>query len=567
MTAAEPARAKQSRRIASWSTIMAVAATAALLVIPIRVIQLQVAPPPQLSKAGVHDGRSVPLVRRGDLLDRRGRVLATTTRGWRLFLDPGIADDPTRLGTRLHEQLGIPAVDIDRLLSGRLHRRYIPVPGLLEQWQVRRLRAEPIKGVAIEPRSVREYPTGTTAGSLVGLVGFEHVGLSGLEHGLDRRLGPGEGSLRVVRDASRRTLWVPAGGFDPGRNGDTVHLSIDLEIQRLAEDRLAQAVAEFGAAGGRLVAMDPATGEILAAADCTEQPEPTRLQRHRCVTDPYEPGSTFKPFIWAAATQDGTADPDEVLATPTSGPHRTSFGRRIRDAHPKGPTSWRGVLVKSLNSGMAIVAERMRHQRMQAVVAALGFGRATACGIPGETRGIVTSEQAWSDYTQTSVAMGHEIAVTPVQMARAFCVFAGDGSMPAATIHRAHASDDLMRTPVFDEDTARLTRETMQLVMSEGTGRRANSTMYSMFGKSGTAQLPIAEGGGYHEDRYVSSFIAGAPAHAPRIVVLCVIDDPDRSLGAWYGGSTAGPVVRDVIDGALPYLGVAADNASVASGR
>ncbi len=546
---------------------MAIAATAALLVIPARVVQLQVAPPAQLADAGSAGGRSVPLVRRGDLLDRRGRVLATTTRGWRLFLDPGIADDPIRLGARLSERIGVPAIEIDRLLSGRLHRRYIPVPGLLEPWQVQRLRSEPIRGVALETRPVREYPTGTTAGSLVGLVGFEHDGLSGLEHGLDGRLEADEGSLRVVRDAARRTLWVPTNGFDPGRSGDTVQLSLDLEIQRMAEARLAQAVTECGAAGGRLVAMDPTTGEILAAADIMEQPTPSRLQRHRCVSDPYEPGSTFKPFVWAAATEDGTARPDEVLATPSSGPHRTTFGRRIRDAHPKGPTSWRYVLIKSLNSGMAIVAERMRHERMRELVATLGFGRETTCGIPGETRGIVTREADWSNYTQTSVAMGHEIAVTPVQMARAFCVFAGDGSMPAATIHAVRDSGEILRTPIFDEQTARLTRETMQLVMSEGTGRRANSELYTMFGKSGTAQLPIAEGGGYHEDRYVSSFIAGAPAHAPRIVVLCVIDDPDRSLGRWYGGSTAGPVVRDLIDSTLPYLGVASDAATVASGH
>jgi cell division protein FtsI/penicillin-binding protein 2 len=533
-----------------------------LLGIPVRVIQLQVAPSDLLA-AGLtrNASHSVPLVRRGDLLDRRGRLVATTTLGWRAFIDPQGSDDPTMLGIRLQDSIGLDALDVDRALSGKLHRRYIPISGLLEDWQIRKLRAQPISGVALETLPVRRYPTGTDGGSIVGMVGFEHDGLSGLEYTLEWQLSPQYGSLEIVRDAGRRAIWIPAGGFDPGRDGASIRLSIDLEVQRMAESRLAEAVREYGAVGGRVVVMDPSTGEILAAADVLTSPPtgPARLQRHRCVTDPYEPGSTFKPFVWAAATQDGTASPDEILPTPSSGAYRTSFGRRIRDAHTYGPTSWRRVLVKSLNSGMAIVAERMQQSRLQELVSTLGFGHATACGLPGETRGIVTTPRNWSKYTQTSVAMGHEIAVTPVQMARAFCVFAGDGSMPIATMHALNEGTAITRVPVYDADTVKLTRETMELVMTEGTGRRARSDQYSMFGKSGTAQLPKKEGGGYHEDRYVSSFIAGAPAKQARIVVVCVIDDPDRSLGLWYGGSTAGPVVRDIVDRVLPYLGIAPD--------
>ena len=558
----DPPSDRQSKRIKGWTTTLVVFTSIVLLGIPVRVIQLQVAPSDSLAAALTHNvSHSVPLVRRGDLLDRRGRLVATTTLGWRAFIDPQESDDPTMLGIRLQDSIGLDALDVDRALSGRLHRRYIPISGLLEDWQIRKLRAQPISGVALETLPVRRYPTGTDGGSIVGMVGFEHDGLSGLEHTMEWQLSPQHGSLKVVRDAGRRAIWIPAGGFDPGHDGASIRLSIDLEVQRMAESRLTEAVREYGAVGGRVVIMDPSTGEILAAADVLASPptSPARLQRHRCVTDPYEPGSTFKPFVWAAATQDGTASPDEILPTPSSGVHRTSFGRRIRDAHTYGPTSWRRVLVKSLNSGMAIVAERMQQSRLQELVSTLGFGHATACGLPGETRGIVTTPLNWSKYTQTSVAMGHEIAVTPIQMARAFCVFASDGSMPIPTIHALDQGTAVIRVPVYDADTVQLTRETMELVMTEGTGRRAQSDQYSMFGKSGTAQLPKKEGGGYHEDRYISSFIAGAPAKQARIVVLCVIDDPDRSLGLWYGGSTAGPVVRDLVDRVLPYLGIAPD--------
>jgi len=564
----DPAQHNQQVRIASWATALTILATVGLLGIPLRVWQLQQSPGKQLA-AAVAEDLSVrrPLVRRGDLLDRRGRVLATSSLGWGVFIDPALSEDPMMLGVQLQNTIGISAIDVQRRLAGRLHRRYISIEGLLEDWQVERLRAEALSGIGMERRAIRHYPLSDTAESLVGTVGFDHGGLSGLEHSLQRALDSEQGRIVSVRDVRRRTMWIPPNGFDPGENGDSVRLSIDLVIQRMAEDRLEAAVSAYGAAGGRVVIMDPASGELLAVADIdrgstTHNPH---LRRNRCVSDPYEPGSTFKPFVWALATEAGAADPDEILPTPSTGPHRTSFGRRIRDAHDRGPTSWRDVLVYSLNSGMAIVAERLPHELLSESVAKLGFGRTTGCGIPGETVGIVTPASKWSTYTQTSVAMGHEIAVTPIQMARAFSAFAAEGRIPAATIHAGRNQEDSFSVAVFEPDTADLARQTMQRVMTEGTGKRVQSSQYSMFGKSGTAQLPKAEGGGYHEHRYVSSFIAGAPVHDTRLIVLCVIDDPDRSLGRWYGGSTAGPVVRDLVDSVLPYLGVAPDQLQAAA--
>ena len=332
----------------------------------------------------------------------------------------------------------------------------------------------------------------------------------------------------------------------------------------MTEQRLRRAVEELGAAGGRAVVLDPSTGELLAVADVigsthADPSDDPRLARHRCGTDPYEPGSTFKPFVWATALEAGVVTQMEVLPTPSNGPHRTSKGRRIRDAHYRGPSTFRQVLVKSLNSGMAIVSERLSHTQLRSAVLAMGFGQPTACGLPGETDGIVTSHANWSHYTQTSVAMGHEVSVTTLQMVRAFAAFARDGTLPDLTLLSRSADAPLVQQRVFQTETVQAARDAMREVMTEGTGRRVQSGLYSMFGKSGTAQLPKAEGGGYHEDRYVSSFIAAAPYDNPRLVVLCVIDDPDRSKGVWYGSSTAGPVVRDVMESTLQYLGVPPD--------
>jgi cell division protein FtsI/penicillin-binding protein 2 len=209
---------------------------------------------------------------------------------------------------------------------------------------------------------------------------------------------------------------------------------------------------------------------------------------------------------------------------------------------------------------MSIVVERLSHDELREAIERFGFGSETHCGVPGESPGLVTPPDRWSRYTQTSVAIGHEIAVTPVQLVRAFSAFARDGTLPPSRITAADPSGIpfAFRRRACSEAVADLVRRTLRQVMTEGTGRPAQSQHYRLFGKSGTAQLPDPATGGYYEGRYVSNFIAGAPFEEPRIVVLCVIDDPDKSRGH-FGGRVAGPIVRDVIDESLEYLGVPPD--------
>jgi cell division protein FtsI (penicillin-binding protein 3) len=246
------------------------------------------------------------------------------------------------------------------------------------------------------------------------------------------------------------------------------------------------------------------------------------------------------------------------------GPYRTPFGRLITDVKYYGPVSWKTVLMKSLNLGMVKAAERMTFAQMQDAVRRFGFGQRTNVGIPGESEGRVTASKSWSKYTQSSVCMGYEISVTPVQMVQAFSAFCRDGTMVPARLMLGGAEPDTMAgvtaRRVLPEAIALQAREAMEGVVTEGTGRKAQSSLYRMFGKSGTAHLakPKGQGKGYYEDRYTASFIAGAPYRNPRIVCLTVIDDPDKAKGH-FGGSIAGPVCRDIIDETLEYMGVAPD--------
>jgi cell division protein FtsI/penicillin-binding protein 2 len=563
----------QARRTAAWTGLCVVGLLVALVLMLGRAAQLKLAPGAKLREAMSPRVSSLPeLARRGDLLDGRGRVLATTMVGYRLFVDPAEVEDLRTIAVDLSPLIGEAPDEIDRKILRRRSPRYAVIDHLLEPSEVEAVREARLAGVGLEPRLVRRYPNGETAAAVVGLVGFEHTGLSGAEHAFDGRLAPRAGRLTYLRDARRRALWVDAAGYEPGDDGRDVRLSIDLVVQRNTERHLAAAVERHNAGGGRAVVLDCISGEILALSDLLSPRsapkkicDPARathpaLGRNRCVSDPYEPGSTMKPFVWAALTEAGRVAPQEIIRTPENGPHRTGYGRLVRDVHSHGAITWRNVLVQSSNAGMSIVVERLSHDELRAAISRFGFGAETHCGVPGESPGLVTPAERWSRYTQTSVAMGHEIAVTPIQLVRAFSAFARDGTVAPVriTAQDPRGMPFEFRRRACGEAVADLVRDVLRQVMTEGTGRPAQSERYRLFGKSGTAQLPDPATGGYHEDRYVSSFIAGAPFEAPRIVVLCVIDDPDKSRGH-YGGRVAGPVVRDIIDDTLDYLGVPPD--------
>ena len=594
-------------RIRNWTRITLGCTMVALSLTLVRVAQLKVAPPDKLdAAAGRRTSERAELAPRGEVLDRRGRPLAMSLVGYRLYCDPAfiyergwdaakkraktdpnaVAEcDPFRdAAIALAPILRTTPQQVHELLKANAERRYVVLAQDVDEAQVDLLRQLDLDGIGMETKLVRDYPAGGLASQLVGKVGFEHTGQAGVEYAFDRDLRPVPGHVKALRDAFGRTLWINRQDYVPGDPGDDVRLSIDLAIQESAERHLGKMVDDMNAGGGRVIVLDAQNGDVLAMADILrERPgwkeatrDPSRkihpaLGRNRNFTDPYEPGSTFKSFVWARATQVGAARPSEIIPLP-AGPYTTPFGRTIHDVKYTGPVSWKTVLVKSLNGGMAMVAMRMSFEQMQQAVRDFGFGQKVAMGIPGESAGIVTAPGKWSKYSQTSVAMGHEIAVTPIQMARAFSAFArDDGTMvqPRLVMPRGGGERGVDRTgaskPVIDSQVLAVAREAMLGVVEEGTARKAQSAHYRMFGKTGTAELAVPGQRGYDRDRYVASFIAAAPATNPRLVVLCVIDDPDKRKGH-FGGSIAGPVVRDVVDDALQYLGVPYDQAEDKAG-
>ncbi len=652
-----------------------------LVVLLGRVVQLELAPSEALRQA-MPDRVAFRKIeaRRGELLDRRGRQLATSRVGERVIVDPErLIADPNEVIVSIAGASGADAGEIGASLMRALAEndrrrsllpksgarapagllgaweslredravaadatgqraaprasetddegggprpliRYVPVTDVLPEQAADRVRALGIAGVYLERRWVREYPGGDAVASLVGKVGFEHNGLLGAELSLEPKLGGDDGRSAYVRDAWGRALWIEASRGIVAHDGEAQQLSIDLQIQQIALEELQRGMEDADSAGGRILVADPRTGAILAMGDLYRQvdglleypwepadiapsaprshvptnlegaryrvlkPDPGRaihpaMGRNRCVEDIYEPGSTFKPFIWSLVTQAGLADPDEEVDT-EGGIWLTPYGRRIADVTRRDVMTWREVLINSSNIGMVKKGALLGHDRTRAGILGFGFGTPTGVGLPGESSGIVTGKDGWSEYTQTSVSFGNEVAVTPMQMVRAFSAFARSGEL-AGTLPRLRLSAEVgdglgVVHRVVSRDVAELVRETLAAVAAKAELRMRqlgeepeDGWRWAMFGKSGTAEIPLgaAPDGmrrprgarGYYNDQYNSSFIAGAPLEEPRLVVLVVIDDPgpDRVRAkSHYGSLVAGPVVRRVMERTLEYLGV-----------
>jgi cell division protein FtsI (penicillin-binding protein 3) len=563
---------QRERRLLWTGRFIVVALTVTLLGLLGRVYQLQAYPDQQI--VALQDsqvGTAELAAMRGGMVDRTGRVLAATRVGYRLFCDPLFIEDRTIFAETIAYSLGYNPVEIDMKLSGRSHLRYVLLDDRMDDEQVEKFKALDLPGVYIEPTVVRDYPQGSLAGTLIGFVGRDGDGLEGLERHWEDRLHAKPGKYEFMRDFKRRRMWVNGEGYVPFEDGENVRLSIDAYIQRVAEEELAATIEQFNADSGQIIVMQPNTGEILALATFPSyspadfQDVDDEQRRNRPVTDVFEPGSIFKPFVWAALTEKGVVRPGDTIDTTTSGAWRMDNGRTLHDVHGKGSITWHEILKYSSNIGMAKAAQEVSVEELYDMIRSFGFGRPTGIDLPGEVGGLLSMHEhaGARSYSHGSWPMGQEIGVTGVQMVRAMCVLANGGVMvdPRIEAYRPAEDTDQPAIPpqrVISKRTADAALFAMRDAVLDGTGQKADSPYYDLFGKTGTAELPNLETGGYHKNRYMSSFLGGAPVDQPRLVVGCFVRDPDRSIGH-YGGIVSAPAVRNVIERSLVYLGVPAN--------
>jgi len=432
--------------------------------------------------------------------------------------------------------------------------------------QAEAVEALDLPGVGSEPNHRRIYPRGAVAGQVLGLVGVDSQGLEGVELAYDRDLrGSGE-SVSMSRDARGRGILTEGSWRPVPRQGARVELTIDAGLQQVAEAELAVAVAAHKAKDGLAIVMQPATGEVLAMAVVPSfdpnQPAAANAEqrRNRAITDSYEPGSTFKGILAAAALENGVVGAEDRIYCENG---RYAIGRRsIHDHDPYGWLTFADVIKHSSNIGTGKVGERLGAERWGSAIRAFGFGVPTGIDLPGEVAGIVRPVASWSRLDVFTTSFGQGIAVTPIQLLAAYAALANGGQlMRPYVVRRIIAADGsivregsphVVGQPVSAATAATVTR-LLQGVVDGGTGSQAGIDGMAVAGKTGTAQKVDGKTGRYSARDRVSSFIGFVPAAAPRFVILVVIDSPQAVTS---GGLVAAPVFRRIAEYYIERLGL-----------
>ena len=544
---------------------------------------------PHLAQVGARQsqGYGVLPARRGMIFDRRGRVVALSRRSPDVFVDPARVTDLPRLIERLAPRLNMSGDELMSKIERRRDSRFVVLASRVDPVTAAAVAELEDKGVGISEGIQRVYPLGDSLAHLLGWVGRDGHGMEGIELAFDEHLRGTDGKRRLIHDAARRALRrLPSPHRDSTvpRDGGQVVLTIDAEIQRIAEQALAKAVTRYEGQSGVAIVMSPINGDILAMAnfpafdanapfdDATQSPRQAGYtgRRNRAVTDPIEPGSTFKPMIICGALAGDFVTTDEKIDC-HMGSYR--FGnRRITDTHPHGLMDIRGIVSRSSNIGMGVIAHRMGNQGLHDIVRRFGFGEKTGIEVPGESGGLVRPLSKWNSYSINSVAIGYEILVTPLQLVSAIAAIVNDGILlkprivkevlgPGGKVLQSFDGPEVVRRVVSSEIARYVSRDLMVAVMDVGSGRRIHAGPYRMMGKTGTPKLTYTDRPLYEDGAYLGLFVGAAPVDNPQIVVLAMVRRPNPSLG-YYGGVVAGPAVGEIIHATLKYLGVPPANVS-----
>ena len=501
---------------------------------------------------------------RGVIYDRNGEVLAISRSMASVFANAKQIEDgrEATIAAELAPILGVPEAELLPKLTGDSQFRYLArridrSVGEKVEACMQRLELAGV-GVCIEPKRV--YPKGALAPQLLGFVGGDdYKGMAGLELQYDELLAGEAGQSQVVSDLrGNRLSTISVKDAVPG---GPINLTIDAEIQFETERVLTAAIQEFQAKKACAVVLDPSTGEILAMAntpvfDTNDYASETLIEsdrRNMVVTDQYEPGSTFKMVVVAAALEAGLVEPDTVFPL---GRTITVYDRVVHEAHDETTPEVRDytvtqILAKSSNVGAVTLGLKVGKARLVDMILKFGFTQKSGVDFPSEAGGQMLAAKDWSGTTIANVPIGQGIAVSPLQLAAAYAAVANDGLMVRP--HLVHGEDVPPAVRVVSETVAAQLRQMLTVTVEDGTGKLAAVEGYAVAGKTGTAQK-VNENGGYYEDRVVASFVGMVPAEDPRLVILVTVDEPSTSH---FGSSVAAPAFAKIADFALKRLGVA----------
>jgi cell division protein FtsI (penicillin-binding protein 3) len=517
-----------------------------------------------VEKAAQHQQDEVPVTpRRGDIWDRNGNLLASSSAVDSVFARPSAMKDPATVARALAPLTGLPFKDL--LLKLDPDRSWVFIKRKITPEQRRRIEKANLPGVGFQPEFKRFYPKIQTAAHLLGYVDVDEVGKSGLEASYNSLIGGQPGKMLLLRDGLfntyQREQQLPLAGAN-------LTTTIDMNIQFFAEKELIAVVNQTHAAGASIVVMDPNSGAILADANWPTYnpnnyqifPEPSWSQ-NPSLSSIYEPGSTFKMVTVAAALEEGLTTPDEKIFCENGA--FTLHGRTIDDHDKYGWLTVREIIQNSSNIGAIKLGIRVGEERLWSYIDRYGFGKKTSIDLPAEVTGQVHDVPHWQKTSIASVSMGHEVSVTPLQTAMMVSIVANGGIRYKPYV--VQKIDDPRRgiteikpsgVRVMSQKTAQQLREMLEDVVTDGTAKTSRLEGYRAAGKTGTAQKVDTVNGGYFKSKYVSSFAGFVPVSNPKLAIVVVIDDPK---GQHFGGVIAAPVFKRIAEQALRAMSVVPD--------
>jgi stage V sporulation protein D (sporulation-specific penicillin-binding protein) len=486
---------------------------------------------------------------RGELLDRHGRPLARDLVTCAISAAPGEMKDPSGVARDLGRALSRDPRVLERAFARR--PRFLWVARHVAPELGDRVLALGETGVYVSHETQREYPLGAASCEIVGRTDLDNSGVEGLELQLDGELRGHPGWATRFRDGRGQTHTLPRGLKREPEDGEDVVTTVDADLQAIVETHLARAVDTLDAVRGFAVFLDPRSGEIMASVSVPHI-GPGKASNWT-FTDSYEPGSTYKIVVAGAALEEGVARPDQVFEASASGEALIAPGARFHDVHKQERYTFRDAVRWSSNIVMGRLGLLVGPERLYRYSAALGFGSLTGVGYPGEAAGRLRSPSHWSQRSCPTIAIGHELSVTALQLALAYGAIANGGVlMEPMLVRETHGGRDGVHSEaprasrrVFSEATTRTLREMLTAVVDSGTAKAARIPGLAIAGKTGTAQKYDAAVGTYGKGMYLSSFAGFVPANDPCLVGVIVIDEPRGKH--YYGGEVAAPVFREVV--------------------
>jgi len=565
-TAIEASRSGNSHRRALF---VAIGLVGWMLLIGARLVQLQVSQHDDFTaRARSQQLSSVETsATRGQLLDRQGRELARSIETESFYADPSEIIDTNDTAKRIAPITGQDRAELANRISAAkdAKKQFIWIARRLDVESANKLDALELKGVYSRKEPKRYYPNDSLAAHVLGSVGLDEIGQSGVEQYYNEKIRGEAGKVYLEVDRTKRAF--ESYEVQP-RPGQTVVLTIDQTIQYRTEQALVAAVQRTHAKSGTAIVMDPQTGEILALAnapsfDPNQPPKDSAENRvNGALQSPYEPGSTFKIVVYSAAIEKGLVKPEDKIDCQMG--QITVAGRLIHDHHPFGVLTIADALAQSSNVGAIKLGLLVGNESMYDYMKRLGFGSRTGIDLAGESPGILRPLSRWQPSSIGSLAMGQEISVTPLQMATAYSVLANGGMLVKPHVVRELRSPD--GTVIFQAkpetrralkpETAAALRNMLEGVTLHGTARKAQLDGYTAAGKTGTAQKVDPKTHTYSATKFIGSFVGFAPVKNPAVVIVVVIDEPQ---GSYHGGDVAAPVFREIAEQILPDLSVSPD--------